>query len=276
MNSICTWLFIGPVTTNLVCMYTEIHYMPAQKRLKISKTQRQTAAIINTLPLSKPVKIGLIALVVGLPSLCALLVIVAAVMSYITSTLPVESQDSFSFAIILFVLAVIVFIIMGILYFIQREKEAKMARQIAWERAMATWSQSSHENLEAKSTNVKQLSPYQLETFAVSLFAKMGYLVVHTGKTHDGGIDVHLTNPNKQTELVQCKQWSKPVGEPEVRDLAGAMLHENAVRGFIIAPGGFTENARRWAIGKRITLTDEDEINRLVFSVYGDNGEKAQ
>lgn len=80
---------------------------------------------------------------------------------------------------------------------------------------------------------------------------------------------VRLISSKSEVELVQCKKCHKPVGEPEVRNLAGAMVHENAVRGFILAPGGFSQSARRWAIDKRIVLADEAEIGKMVESVYG-------
>ena len=120
-------------------------------------------------------------------------------------------------------------------------------------------------------TSSKDLSPALLERFAVQVYRKMGYQVNHTGHSGDHGIDVYLVNPKKQVELVQCKQWHKPVGEPEVRDLMGAMTHERAVKGYIWAPGGFSNAARQWAKGKPILLMDDGEIENLVESVYNSN-----
>jgi restriction system protein len=113
------------------------------------------------------------------------------------------------------------------------------------------------------------LTPGHLEKFAAQIFKQMGYQVKHTGRTGDHGIDVHMVNPTGQVEIVQCKQLNKPVGEAVVRELLGVIKHEKAVRGFIFAPGGFTQEARRWAKGEPIVLADEKEINRLVESAYG-------
>lgn len=142
-------------------------------------------------------------------------------------------------------------------------------RKEAWQRAMANWQQGAYQGNPDNVKSVLTLSPSGLEKFSAELFSKMGYRVKHTGQSGDHGVDVHLINPANESELVQCKQWNKPVGEPEVRDLAGAMSHEGAVRGFIMAPGGFTETARRWAQGKPIVLADQREIDRLVVSAYG-------
>jgi restriction endonuclease Mrr len=133
---------------------------------------------------------------------------------------------------------------------------------------MMAWAQSRRDNRVPTLTSARNFSPEQLESFAVELFRRMGYRVVHTGRSGDHGVDVHLTNPNGQVELVQCKQWFRRVGEPEVRELVGAMAHEHAVRCYLLAPGGFSAAAYRWVKhwknSDRIVLADEEEINRLV------------
>lgn len=160
-------------------------------------------------------------------------------------------------------------ILTGIALLIVVVRYRKRQRELAWRRAMSAWRQSRHEEQVIHNQSARHFSPSHLEKFTAELFKQMGYQVSHTGRTGDHGIDVRLVNPRGEVELVQCKQWTKPVGEPEVRDLAGAMVHEKAVRAFIIAPGGFSASARQWAKGKRIVLADEKEINRLVQSAYG-------
>ena len=146
----------------------------------------------------------------------------------------------------------------------------KNQRNKAWHRAMTRRGQSRLENAIPNTQSARSFSPNHLEKFAAQVFKQMGYRVVHTGQSGDHGVDVHLINPNGQVELVQCKQWSKPVGEPEVRDLAGAMVHAHAVCGYIFAPGGFSQKAMNWAKGKNIILADDHEIGRLVESAYGE------
>jgi HJR/Mrr/RecB family endonuclease len=144
----------------------------------------------------------------------------------------------------------------------------KFKKKEAWRKAMSTWNKSIHDGKVVEFNSARYFSPAHLEKFSAQLFKQMGYQVVHTGQSGDHGVDVHLTNPLGEVELVQCKQWYKPVGEPEVRDLVGAMVHEKAVRGYILAPGGFSEVARRWAKGKKVILADSKEIGRMVESAY--------
>lgn len=105
---------------------------------------------------------------------------------------------------------------------------------------------------------IKNLDAIALEKYIAELFQRMGYKVSLTPAVGDHGIDVRLVNPRGEKEVAQCKQWPKRnkglVGEPEVRDFYGAMMAENAVLGYMIAPHGFTQEAMRWATGKPIVL----------------------
>ncbi|MBN2006044.1 MAG: restriction endonuclease [Anaerolineae bacterium] len=139
-----------------------------------------------------------------------------------------------------------------------------------WQRAMSAWRQSAHNvTVAPHQQSARHLSPDELETFAGKVYAQMGYRVKVTGRSGDHGIDVHLVNPQGQVEIVQCKQWNKPVGEPQVRDLLGAMSHVNAARAWLWAPGGFSAAARQWAKKKPIVLVDNAGIGRLLESAYG-------
>lgn len=76
----------------------------------------------------------------------------------------------------------------------------------------------------------------------------------------DGGVDIRLyqdtTDPQRCTAIVQCKAWSQAVGVKPVRELRGVMAHEKVGKAFLMAPNGFTEEARDFAVDNRITLLD--------------------
>jgi HJR/Mrr/RecB family endonuclease len=141
-------------------------------------------------------------------------------------------------------------------------------RDKIWRLAMAGWQNSSRRQESHPGHSAKHLSDLELEKLAEQVYKKMGYQVQHVGQTGDHGIDVLLTNPNNQKEIVQCKQWSKPVGEAALRDLYGAMMHDQAVRGWVWAPRGFSGPAKAWARGKPIVLVDDAEIDRLIAIAY--------
>ena len=137
-----------------------------------------------------------------------------------------------------------------------------------WRLAMASWQSSAQREENSPKQSARHLSDLELEKLAEQVYRKLGYSVQHVGQTGDHGIDVLLINPNNQKEIVQCKQWSKPVGEAALRDLYGAMVHDQAVRGWIWAPRGFSGPAKSWAQGKPIVLVHDTEINRLIGIAY--------
>jgi hypothetical protein len=144
----------------------------------------------------------------------------------------------------------------------------KYQRELAWNQAMSAWNQNRKNQLTGQNTSSRHLTPMELEKFTAQVFKKMGYRVSLTAETGDHGIDVRMINPKGQIEVVQCKQWNRPVGEPEVRDLSGAMVKERAVRGFLVAPYGFSEAARKWAKGTAVVLIDEREFDRIIMRAY--------
>lgn len=168
----------------------------------------------------------------------------------------------------LFLILSISALIVGAIFIVVFIRYKKQQQKIAWERAMKALGGTQNGGRNGKHSKVRTISPMALEKLAAQTYRQMGYQVVHTGQIGDHGVDVHLTNPDGQTELVQCKQWNHPVGEREVRDLVGAMADEKAARGIIWAPGGFSSPAFRWARGKPITLADEKGIDRLIEAAF--------
>ena len=149
-------------------------------------------------------------------------------------------------------------------FLIYRQRE----RDRIWRLAMAGWQNGARREENRSHESARHLSDLELEKLAEQVYKKMGYQVQRVGQTGDHGIDVLLINPNNQKEIVQCKQWSKPVGEAALRDLYGAMMHDQAVRGWLWAPRGFSGPAKAWARGKPIVLVDDTEINRLIGIAY--------
>jgi HJR/Mrr/RecB family endonuclease len=145
----------------------------------------------------------------------------------------------------------------------------KREREKTWQLAMAGWKNNGQAHTSIQKQSALYLSDLELEKLAARVYQKMGYKVRHVGQMGDHGIDVLLINPNNQKEIVQCKQWNKPVGEPALRDLYGAMMHDQAIRGWLWAPRGFSGPARAWAKGKSIVLVDDAEIDRLIRLAYG-------
>ncbi len=102
----------------------------------------------------------------------------------------------------------------------------------------------------------------------------------------DGGIDIRLfqDSSGRATSIVQCKAWGgRNVGIKPVRELLGVMAHEKIDKAFFMASGNFTDDAKAFAQGNRITLINGDMLvtmmkrlpesarqSLLVFATEGD------
>jgi restriction system protein len=114
---------------------------------------------------------------------------------------------------------------------------------------------------------LQALTPSEFEEYiARRIFERQGYQVVNVRDTKDGGIDVLLTDTKGQQAVVQCKRYRQNVGEPIVRDLYGTMIHAGATHAYLITTAGFSAEAKRWAIGKPITLIDGKRLVELARS----------
>lgn len=155
--------------------------------------------------------------------------------------------------------------ILGILYSTMNDQYRRRGVELQLERAM----------LLADSGVVDQtiISPPEtrndgiaLEELVAKLLAAMGYRSELTKRSADGGIDIVAIKDEPisgGTYLIQCKDWSSPVGEPVLRDLYGLVVAEAANKGIIITTGSFTKSAEQFAQGKQLELIDGSQLNAL-------------
>ena len=107
------------------------------------------------------------------------------------------------------------------------------------------------------------LTPAEFEQWCAHQLRALGYTVRHVGGQGDHGIDLFAEKDGELT-VVKCKRFTgrRTVGEPQIRDLFGAMHAENATRAIVMTAGYFTDEALAWARGKPIELWDADRIVR--------------
>lgn len=118
------------------------------------------------------------------------------------------------------------------------------------------------------------LSPTDFERRIVNLFEAMGYVVEHTGRTGDHGIDLVATNNAAITGgkfVIQCKRYAEGnnVGESEVRDLYGVVSHERASKGILVTTSDFTSAARMFATDKQLELINGGKLAELLETHLG-------
>jgi restriction system protein len=106
-------------------------------------------------------------------------------------------------------------------------------------------------------------SPEDFERWVQGFFERQGYFVDNRRNSGDHGVDLRVVAPDGEPAIVQCKRYDGTVGEPVLRDLFGAMQHEEVPRAFVVTTGRFSGAAQAWARGKPIELIDGERLVRL-------------
>jgi hypothetical protein len=113
----------------------------------------------------------------------------------------------------------------------------------------------------------RDLTGRAFEAVCAKMLEERGFQVATTKATADGGVDIVAVSDRpfqKGTYLVQCKDWTGPVGEPVLRELYGLVVAERAVKGVIVTSSCFTDKAREFALGKQLELVDGEQLRELV------------
>lgn len=115
-------------------------------------------------------------------------------------------------------------------------------------------------------SDIYAMSPGQFEQFVGYLFQQQGYQVQVVGHSGDEGIDIELRRHNDHQRVVaQCKRYRGSVGQPIVREFYGSFANE-AIEGYLVTTGEFTQPAREWAASRPLRLIDGTELMRWTES----------
>ena len=136
-------------------------------------------------------------------------------------------------------------------------------RSWTWKRAMAGWRRRYQAGSAPKFILPDHLTESELRQLATRTYSRIGYRL---SARESAEVYVRLINPDGKIELVACKQQSEPMELHQVYPLELEMKRVKAVRGFVWAPAGFTDESMEWVVHRSIVLADRVEIGRLVDS----------
>lgn len=141
-----------------------------------------------------------------------------------------------------------------------------------WSAALASWlGRRARRQLLDTRTGLDSLSALgwrQFELLVGEAFRRQGYAVEETGLGGaDGGVDLILRRGGRCT-LVQCKRWRRTrVPVSVVREMYGLLTHHHADAVLVVASGGFTADAERFAAGKPVELMGGETLLRMIRAV---------
>lgn len=129
--------------------------------------------------------------------------------------------------------------------------------------------------IENESINLLEIDPFLLESLVSTLFRNMGYEVIETNKTNDGGIDFELYNNNPiigGKVIGQVKRYKNNIDIPKLREFESVLRNSDAMKGIFISTSNFSPQCERFASANNITLINGDLLveyfNRHGISSY--------
>ena len=129
-------------------------------------------------------------------------------------------------------------------------------------------------NVETGNEDVDNMSGLEYEQYCKDLFELNGWDVIETPKSGDQGVD--LVGVVGDVRLcIQCKRYSKPVGNSAVQQVSAGKVHYNGTHAAVVTNAGFTSAARSLAESTEVILWSTQEFASFVNAdgVDDDEGE---
>lgn len=106
------------------------------------------------------------------------------------------------------------------------------------------------------------MTPKDYEYFCAEILRKSKWEARVTPASGDQGVDV-VAEKRGLRIVVQCKKYSKPVGNHAVQEIVAAIAHEAAQHGVVVTNNRFTTGARRLAASNRVLLLHHSDLSRI-------------
>lgn len=114
--------------------------------------------------------------------------------------------------------------------------------------------------------SVRSMDGARFEEFIADLFRAMGHRVVLCGGVGDQGVDM-IVYPRGERVAVQCKNYSRPVGNRPVQEVYAGARHHRCVEAWVVAPAGYTRGARDLAKSTGVSPYDANTIHQWIKNV---------
>jgi restriction system protein len=108
----------------------------------------------------------------------------------------------------------------------------------------------------------KDNSPVAYEQYCGNLLIKAGWQVSSTPYTGDQGADL-IAKKYGRTVVIQCKQYSRPVGNKAIQEVNAAKLHYGADAAVVVSNMTYTRSARELAGTTTVLLLHHDQLPEL-------------
>ena len=125
------------------------------------------------------------------------------------------------------------------------------------------------------SINLLQVDPFELEDLVSTLFRNMGYEVLQTSKTNDGGIDCILNSDDPiigGKVIAQIKRYKNTIDISKLREFESVLRNSDAMKGIFISTSNFSAQCEKFSAENNISLINGDLLvnyfNQYVINSY--------
>jgi restriction system protein len=107
-----------------------------------------------------------------------------------------------------------------------------------------------------------RMTPREFEHFCADVLRERRWTAHVTQASGDQGVDI-VAEKRGARIVVQCKKYSKPVGNHAVQEIVAAIAHEDAQRGVVVATSGYTRAAERLAASNKVLLLHHSQLHLI-------------
>lgn len=120
-------------------------------------------------------------------------------------------------------------------------------------------------------TMPENMTPAGFEAYCAETLRKCGWQVSLTPLCRDQGVDV-IAEKNGVRAVLQCKLYSKPVGNKAVQEISAGRTHQQAQYGAVVTNSTYTPSAQELATTNRIKLLHHTDLLQLE-EIFGEHSE---
>ncbi len=108
----------------------------------------------------------------------------------------------------------------------------------------------------------EDMSPEEFEHYCADVLREMKWEARVTQASGDQGVDI-VADKRRMRIVIQCKKYSKPVGNRAVQEIVAAIAHEGAQRGVVVTTSAYTPAAEKLAASNQVLLLHHAELRKI-------------
>ena len=108
----------------------------------------------------------------------------------------------------------------------------------------------------------EDMSPEEFEHYCAAVLREMKWKARVTQASGDQGVDI-VADKRSMRIVIQCKKYSKPVGNRAVQEIVAAIAHEGAQRAVVVTTSDYTPAAEKLATSNQVLLLHHADLRKI-------------